>query len=105
MALLALAVLSLALHLGRYAVDRCMERRTPPCLAPVSLPDLMWPTKAGHGRHRRAGAAPDAWAACHSLACAHLTMPHTRTPAGLVCDGCGHTIPTGSTNEEAEADQ
>ncbi|MFZ3494584.1 hypothetical protein ACODT5_15395 [Streptomyces sp. 5.8] len=90
-ALLALAVISLALHLAQYAVSRSMERRTPPSLAPVALPALTWPANAGHGRHRRAGSAPDEWAACHSLACAHLTTAHTKTPAGLVCDECGHT--------------
>lgn len=29
------------------------------------------------------------WVACHSLHCAHLTTRHDRTPAGLVCRGCG----------------
>ncbi|MFB6517469.1 hypothetical protein [Streptomyces sp. NPDC056401] len=90
-ALLALAVIVLAVHLGQYAVSRSMERRIPPPLAPVALPALTWPANAGRGRHRRAGAAPDEWAACHSLACAHLTTAHTHTPAGLVCDECGHT--------------
>lgn len=90
--LLALAVLSLVLHLGQYVVSRSMERRTPLPLASVALPALTWPANAGRGWHRRGGSAPDEWAACHSLACAHLTTAHTRTPAGLVCDECGHTI-------------
>lgn len=90
-ALLTLAAIMLALHLAQYAVSRSVERRTPPPLAPVALPSLTWPANAGRGRHRRAGSAPDEWAACHSLACAHLTTAHTRTPVGLVCDECGHT--------------
>lgn len=101
-ALLALAVIALAVHLGQYAVSRSMERRTPPPLAPVVLPALTWPANAGRGRHRRAGSAPDEWVACHSLACAHLTTAHTRTPAGLACDECGHTIPSARTGEEVE---
>lgn len=93
LALYALAVLSLAVHLGQYAAGRRLQRQTPPRLAPVALPHHVWPTNAGPGRHRRSGAAPDAWIACHSLVCAHLQMPHTQTPAGLVCDECGRAIP------------
>lgn len=40
---------------------------------------------------RPAGPAPDAYLACHTTACAHMTMPHDRTPAGLTCRGCRTT--------------
>jgi hypothetical protein len=37
---------------------------------------------------------PDAHMACHTTVCAHMSTAHDRTPAGLVCRGCGNTKET-----------
>ncbi|MEU2450085.1 hypothetical protein ABZ605_08500 [Streptomyces sp. NPDC012765] len=89
--LLIFALLYLALYLVQYRASRALERQDPGLLPPVELPAADWPYDPGHGKHRRADGAPDAWLVCDALACAHLTRPHTRTPAGLVCDECGTT--------------
>lgn len=56
---------------------------------------------AGHipGLNRWTGAAPllaaepdaPAYLPCHTTVCGHMTTPHDRTAAGLVCRGCGNT--------------
>lgn len=38
-----------------------------------------------------AGLAPDAYVPCHTTVCAHMTVAHDRTAAGLTCRGCGTT--------------
>lgn len=79
--------------------SRRLERQSPePITQAVAHED--WPTNGGTGRHRRSAPAPDLWAACHSLRCAHLQTPHTTTPAGLVCGECGLTIPGGPVHDD-----
>ena len=34
----------------------------------------------------------DAYLPCHTTTCAHLERPHDRTPAGLTCRHCHHTV-------------
>ncbi|MFD6874498.1 MULTISPECIES: hypothetical protein [unclassified Streptomyces] len=93
LALCGLAVVCLIFHGAQYLATRRMEALVPPAVV-VEVPrHPSWSAHPGAGRHRRDAGAPDAWLACHNLACAHLTRPHTRTPAGLVCDECGHVIP------------
>ncbi|MFE7096989.1 hypothetical protein [Streptomyces erythrochromogenes] len=86
--LLLLALVCLAVQLAQYGVRRQLERR-PPHRYLVELPASDWPYDPGSGRHRLGD--PDAWVACHTPDCAHLTRRHTRTPDGLVCDVCGTT--------------
>lgn len=95
LALCGFAVLVGAFHLVQHIVSRRLDRQEPDRIAVPQPRPSVWPTSRGPGRHRRAGAAPDAWLAWHSLVCAHLQMPHTTTLAGLVCDECGNTIPGG----------
>ncbi|MGP3686494.1 hypothetical protein ACTVZO_17610 [Streptomyces sp. IBSNAI002] len=99
--LLALGLLCLVVELAQYWVRRQLERQPPYRFPPVTLPAADWLINPGSGRHRRGG-APDAWAACHTTRCAHLTTPHSRTPAGLECDECGHLIPGGAMHNYAE---
>ncbi|MGW2985426.1 hypothetical protein [Streptomyces goshikiensis] len=89
-ALYVLAVVFLLLHAAQYVASRRLEAQVPPPVV-VTIPrhPATWPAPPGPGRHRRSGGEPDAWLPCHTLTCAHLTRPHTRTPAGLVCDECG----------------
>ncbi|MCY0921872.1 MULTISPECIES: hypothetical protein [unclassified Streptomyces] len=93
LALCALAVIWLVFHAVAHLATRRVEALVPPPLV-VEVPQHpSYSAHPGAGRHRRDAGAPDAWLACHALACAHLTRPHTRTPAGLVCDECGTTTP------------
>ncbi|WP_030387040.1 hypothetical protein [Streptomyces sp. NRRL S-241] len=101
-ALYVLAVAFLLLHVVQHVVSRRLEAVVPPPVV-VTVPrhPAAWPALPGPGRHRRSDTAPDAWLPCHNLACAHLTRPHTRTPAGLVCDECGTTnAPGGPVHDE-----
>jgi hypothetical protein len=50
------------------------------------------------GREHRAEPAaapasptPAAYVPCHTTVCAHMSTPHDRTAAGLVCRGCKTT--------------
>ncbi|MER6197990.1 hypothetical protein ABT234_11580 [Streptomyces sp. NPDC001586] len=97
--LLAFALACLALHLAQYLVRRRLERQPLHRFPPVDLPASDRLPTPGSGRHRRGG-HPCEWAACHTTRCAHLTTSHTRTPAGLVCDECGHLIPGGPVHDE-----
>ncbi|MFB7171117.1 hypothetical protein ACFCYM_09885 [Streptomyces sp. NPDC056254] len=99
--LLLFALLCLAFHLVQYRASRRLERQQPRRLPPVQLPTSDRLSNPGNGRHRRGG-APDAWAACHTTRCAHLTTPHSRTPAGLECHECGHVISGGPMHDYAE---
>ncbi|MGW2580806.1 hypothetical protein ACWCYZ_05615 [Streptomyces virginiae] len=97
--LLIFGLICLALQLAQYWVSRRVERQEPGRYPPVPLPSVDWPYGPGSGRHRL-GDAPDAWAACHTTRCAHLTTRHSITPAGLVCDECDHLTPGGPMHEE-----
>lgn len=97
--LLLLALVCLAVQLAQYGVRRRLERR-PLHRYQVELPATDWPYAPASGRHRLGD--PDAWVACHTPHCAHLTTRHTRTPAGLVCDVCGTTNTGEPMNDYAE---
>ncbi|WP_328739917.1 hypothetical protein OHA91_22945 [Streptomyces erythrochromogenes] len=86
--LLLLAVAALAVHLLQDIVSRRVHAVPLPRVT-QAVPRGDWPANPGTGRHRRGAPEPDAWLACHTTSCAHLTTAHTRTPAGLVCDECG----------------
>lgn len=91
LALCGLALLVLVFNIAQYIAMHRLEAAPLPRLA-VDVPrHPRWPEHPGGGRHRRPTGDPDAWLPCHTLVCAHLTRPHTRTPAGLVCDECGTT--------------
>ncbi|MFG2993987.1 hypothetical protein ACGFZK_32630 [Streptomyces sp. NPDC048257] len=100
--LLLFALVCLVVHLAQYLVRRRLERQPLHRYPAVVLPATDLLSNPGSGRHRRGGGAPDEWAACHTTRCAHLTTPHTRTPAGLVCDDCGHLIPGGPVHDDTE---
>lgn len=99
--LLLLALICLAVHLAQYRATRRLERQEPGRFPPVPLPTTDWLSNPGSGRHRRG--APDAWAACHTTRCAHLTTRHSRTPAGLVCDECGTPNTGGPMHDYSES--
>ncbi|MEV7584424.1 hypothetical protein [Streptomyces erythrochromogenes] len=95
--LLLFALICLAVLRQVYRATRRLERQEPGRFPPVPLPATDW-SNPGSGRHRRNG--PDAWVACHTLRCAHLTTRHTHTPAGLVCDECGTTNTGGPMDDD-----
>jgi hypothetical protein len=65
-----------------------------PGIALVAVASRFWPRPRTAPGVLPAVAAPvpAVYLPCHTTACAHLTRPHDRTPAGLACRACGHTV-------------
>jgi hypothetical protein len=53
---------------------------------------VTWAARVWPARTAPVSARPDdsvVWLRCDTTSCAHMTTRHDRTPAGLVCRGCG----------------
>lgn len=61
---------------------------------PLFLAWRFWPRPAAVPAAVPVSAGPDAdaYLPCHTTTCAHLERPHDRTPTGLTCRHCHHTV-------------